>query len=158
MYVVSYGDVRSNPFRIGADVYQRHVWQPTVESFLPIQMCHVRVNERYRVWHDACHKDDARMAPVGLNHFDGYLQGPSTLTKFAPGEPVPGLDRGGWHDAGDDDLRVESQADTMHGLALAWEAFHPDLDDTSIDQKLRSSRCTSPTASPTCCSRSSTVP
>ena len=100
-------------------------------------MCHVRVNERYRVWHDACHLDDARMAPVNHNHFDGYLQGPSTLTKFAPGEPVPGLDRGGWHDAGDDDLRVESQAETMHGLALAWEAFHPDLDDTSIDQKLR---------------------
>jgi endoglucanase len=46
MYVVSYGDARSNPFRIGADVYRRHVWQPTVESFLPIQMCHVRVNER----------------------------------------------------------------------------------------------------------------
>jgi endoglucanase len=137
MYVVSYGAARSNPFRIGADVYQRHVWQPTVDSFLPIQMCHVRVNERYRVWHDACHLDDARMAPVDHNHFDGYLQGPSTLTKYAPGEPVPGLDRGGWHDAGDDDLRVESQADTMHGLALAWEAFHPDYDDTTVDQKLR---------------------
>ena len=54
-----------------------------------------------------------------------------------PGEPVPGLDRGGWHDAGDDDLRVESQADTMHGLALAWEAFRPTYDDTTIDQKLR---------------------
>ena len=137
MYVVSYGDARSNPFRIGKDVYQRHVWQPTVDSFLPVQMCHVRVNERYRVWHDACHLDDARMAPVSHNHFDGYLQGPSTLTKFAPGEPVPGLDRGGWHDAGDDDLRVESQADTMHGLALAWEAFRPAHDDTAIDQKLR---------------------
>jgi len=137
MYLVSYGDARSNPFRIGADVYERHVWQPTVDSFLPIQMCHVRVNERYRVWHGACHLDDARMAPVNHNHFDGYLQGPSTLTKYAPGDPVPGLDRGGWHDAGDDDLRVESQADTMHGLALAWEAFHPDYDDTSIDQKLR---------------------
>jgi endoglucanase len=137
MYVVSYGDARSNPFRIGADVYQRHVWQPTVDSFLPVQMCHVRVNERYRVWHDACHLDDARMAPVSHNHFDGYLQGPSTLTQYAPGEPVPGLDRGGWHDAGDDDLRVESQADTMHGLALAWEAFRPDHDNTAIDQKLR---------------------
>ena len=125
MYVVSYGDARSNPFRIAADVYERHVWQPTVESFLPIQMCHVRVNERYRVWHDACHLDDARMAPVSHNHFDGYFQGPSTLTKYSPGEPVPGLDRGGWHDAGDDDLRVESQAETMHGLALAWEAFRP---------------------------------
>ncbi len=50
---------------------------------------------------------------------------------------MPGLDRGGWHDAGDDDLRVESQADTMHGLALAWEAFRPAHDDTAIDQKLR---------------------
>ena len=134
MYVVSYGDARSNPFRIGADVYARDVWQPTLEYFLPIQMCHVRVNERYRVWHDACHLDDARMAPVDHNHFDGYLQGPSTLTRFAPGEPVPGLNRGGWHDAGDDDLRVESQADTMHGLALAYEAFHVDYDDTTIDE------------------------
>ena len=77
------------------------------------------------------------MAPVDYNHFDGYISGPSTLTKYAPGEPVPGLDRGGWHDAGDDDLRVESQAGTMHGLALAWEAFRPDLDETTIDQKLR---------------------
>ncbi|HEX9188079.1 MAG TPA: glycoside hydrolase family 9 protein, partial [Vicinamibacteria bacterium] len=137
MYVVSHGDARSSPFRIGRDVFARHVWQPTVDSFLPVQMCHVRVNERYRVWHDACHLDDARMAPVGHNHFDGYLQGPSTLTRFAPGEPVPGLDRGGWHDAGDDDLRVESQAETMHGLALAWEAFRPGYDDTSIDQERR---------------------
>ena len=137
MYVVSYGDARSNPFRIGTDVYQRHVWQPTVDSFLPIQMCHVRVNERYRVWHGACHLDDARMAPVSYNHFDGYFQGPSTLTRFAPGEPVPGLDRGGWHDAGDDDLRVESQAETMQGLALAWEAFRPEYDDTTIDERLR---------------------
>jgi hypothetical protein len=137
LYVVSYGDSRSSPFRIGADIYARHVWQPTVDSFLPVQMCHLRVNERYRVWHAACHLDDARMAPVNYNHFDGYISGPSTLTKYSPGEPVPGLDRGGWHDAGDDDLRIESQAATMHGLALAWEAFRPDLDETAIDQKLR---------------------
>jgi endoglucanase len=97
----------------------------------------VRVNEGYRVWHDACHLDDARMAPVDLTLFDGYAQGPSTLTRFAPGEPVPGLDKGGWHDAGDDDLRVESQADTMHGLALAYEAFHVDYDDTTIDEANR---------------------
>jgi endoglucanase len=137
MYVVSYGKARSSPFRIGTDVYARHVWQPTLEHFLPIQMCHVRVNEGYRVWHDACHLDDARMAPVDHNHFDGYMQGPSTLTRFAPGEPVPGLNRGGWHDAGDDDLRIESQADTMHGLALAYEAFHVDYDDTTIDEASR---------------------
>ena len=137
IYVVSYGDARSNPFRIGADVFARGVWQPTVEYFLPIQMCHVRVNEKYRVWHGPCHVDDARMAPVSYNHFDGYLQGGSTLTRFSPGEPVPGLNQGGWHDAGDDDLRVESQAGTMHGLALAWEAFRPDYDQTSVDEENR---------------------
>jgi hypothetical protein len=136
-YVVRYGDVQSNPFRIRGDVFARGVWQPTVEYFLPIQMCHVRVNDRYRVWHDACHLDDARMAPVSRILFDGYAQGPETLTSFAPGQHVPGLDRGGWHDAGDDDLRIESQADTMHGLALAWEAFRPHYDNTTIDQEHR---------------------
>ena len=32
-------------------------------------------------------------------------------------------------------MRVESQADTIYGLALAWELFHVDYDNTSIDQK-----------------------
>ncbi len=48
---------------------------------------------------------------------------------------MPGARRGGWHDAGDWDMRVESQADTIYGLALAWELFHVDYDNTSIDQK-----------------------
>ncbi len=137
LYVVSFGDVRSNPFRIAADVYARHVWQPTLEYFLPIQMCHMRINDRYRVWHGSCHLDDARMAPVDLTLFDGYRQGPSTLCKFKPGDHVPGLDRGGWHDAGDDDLRIESQIGTVHGLALAYEAFGVDYDATTIDQEHR---------------------
>lgn len=135
MYIVRYGDRQTHPFRIHTQVYHREVWQPTLEYFLPAQMCHMRVAEKYRLWHGACHLDDARMSPVAHNHFDGYLQGPSTLTKFLPGEPIAGLNRGGWHDAGDWDLRVESQADTIHGLALAWELFHVDYDNTSIDQK-----------------------
>jgi endoglucanase len=75
------------------------------------------------------------MAPVDHNHFDGYVQGSSTLTNYQSGQPVPGLNRGGWHDAGDWDMRVESQADTIYGLALAWELFHVDYDNTSIDQQ-----------------------
>jgi hypothetical protein len=137
IYVVAYGDLRSNAFQIGEHVYERGVWQPTVEYFLPIQMCHMRVTENYRVWHGVCHLDDALMAPANHNHFDGYLQGPTTLTKFQGGEHVPGLDHGGWHDAGDYDLRVESQADTVHGLALAWELFRPTLDNTTVDQQSR---------------------
>jgi endoglucanase len=135
IYVVRYGDLKSHPFRIHANVFTREVWQPTLEYFLPAQMCHMKVLEKYRLWHGACHLDDALMAPVNHIHFDGYSQGPETLTRFRPGEPVPGLNRGGWHDAGDWDMRVESQADTIYGLALAWELFHVDYDNTSIDQK-----------------------
>ena len=136
-YVVSFGGTESNPFRIADDVYRRGVWQPTLEYFLPVQMCHVQVVEHYRVWHGACHADDARMAPTNHVHFDGYSQGPSTLAPYAPGDHVPGLDLGGWHDAGDDDLRIESQADTMEGLALAYEAFGPDHDGTTVDEEHR---------------------
>jgi endoglucanase len=135
VYVVRYGNQVSNPFRINDHVFAREVWQPTLEYFLPAQMCHMKVMEKYRLWHGACHLDDARMAPVNHIHFDGYLQGPATLTNYQPGEPVPHLNRGGWHDAGDWDMRVESQADTIYGLALAWELFHVDYDNTSIDQK-----------------------
>jgi len=137
VYVVRFGQKQTAPFVISESVYARGVWQPTVEYFLPVQMCHMRVSDRYRVWHGDCHASDALMAPVNHNHFDGYLQGPSTLTRFAPGEAVPNLAVGGWHDAGDFDLRVESQADTIHGLALAWEQFRPELDSTTIDQSTR---------------------
>jgi endoglucanase len=135
MYVVKYGNYQTEPFQISSDVYKRNVWQPTMEYFLPAQMCHMRVNERYRVWHGWCHLDDARMAPVDTNHFDGYLQGPSTLTHFKGGDNVPNLNRGGWHDAGDFDLRVESQAETVQGLGLAYELFGLNYDNTTIDQK-----------------------
>ncbi|HYG18404.1 MAG TPA: glycoside hydrolase family 9 protein [Ohtaekwangia sp.] len=136
MYKVRYGDYETQPFQISENIYKRHVWQPTIEYFLPAQMCHMRINERYRVWHDRCHMDDARMAPLDHNHFDGYIQGPSALQeKYKPGDHVPGLDQGGWHDAGDFDLRIESQAETIHMLSLAYEMFRIDYDNTTIDQQ-----------------------
>ena len=134
MYEVTYGASTSEPFQISPSVYERGIWQPVIEHFLPIQMCHMRVEEQYRVWHGACHLDDARMAPINHNHFDGYIQGPSTLTKYKSGGSVPGLNVGGWHDAGDDDFRIESQADEVTILASAYELFHLDYDDTSIDE------------------------
>ena len=134
MYVVQYGNKRSEPFQISKDVFKNDVWQPTLSYFLPAQMCHMRINDKYRVWHGLCHLDDALMAPVDSNHFDGYIQGKSTLTKYSSGQQVPMLNRGGWHDAGDFDLRVESQAETVHGLTLAYEQFDVKYDNTTIDQ------------------------
>ncbi len=135
VYRLKMGSAETEPFRIGKTLWDHGVWQPTLEYFLPVQMCHMRVNEGYRVWHDRCHLDDALMAPTGINHFDGYLQGPSTLTRFSPGERVPGLNAGGWHDAGDFDLRVESQAGTVWVLSMMYEQFGTEWDMTLVDQQ-----------------------
>ncbi len=137
IYVVKYGDVSSNHFKVGDDIYERYVWQPTLEYFLPVQMCHMRVEQGSRVWHDWCHLDDALMAPTNHIHFDGYRQGPETFVDFKHPQHVPELDRGGWHDAGDYDLRVESQAVTTWRLARMYELFNIDLDVTTIDQQNR---------------------
>jgi hypothetical protein len=134
LYQIHYGTSVSSIFRIAPDIYDRGAWQPVLEYFLPVQMCHMRVNEKYRVWHDLCHEDDALMARTDFNHIDGYVQGPSTLTKFKPGDKVPGLNIGGWHDAGDFDLRVESQAGETYILTLAYESFKVNYDATAIDQ------------------------
>lgn len=137
IYMAKYGDIKSNVFAINQDVYKRNVWQPTLEYFVPIQMCHMRVNQKYRVWHGVCHLDDALMMPLNVRHFDGYNNEneTSTLSKYKSMEHVPGLNVGGWHDAGDYDLRIESQAQTVIALALTYEEFGIDLDETFIDQK-----------------------
>ena len=137
LYQVRYGSSQSSIFRIARDIYNRGVWQPVLEYFLPVQMCHMRVSDKYRIWHGLCHMDDARMAPINFNHIDGYVQGPSTLTKYNPGDVVPGLNIGGWHDAGDDDLRVESQSGEIYILAQIYETFNVNWDETTICQHTR---------------------
>jgi hypothetical protein len=137
IYKIKYGKVESNQFEIKPDIYSRNVWQTTLETFLPVQMCHMRVEDRYKVWHGLCHMDDALMSPINHNHFDGYIQGVSTLANYKSGQHVPELNIGGWHDAGDYDLRIESQAETIYKLALAYEFFKDDYDETTINQETR---------------------
>ena len=133
LYQLEYAGQKSNIFRIDADIYKDAVWQPVMEYFLPIQMCHMKVFEKYRVWHDYCHLDDALMAPENTDHFDGY--GYNKIPKgYKAYQHVNGLNKGGWHDAGDYDLRIESQIETVYYLALAKETFDIDYDQTTIDQ------------------------
>ncbi len=134
-YVLEYGGQTAGPFRIDRQVYDE-AWQPTLEVFLPVQMCHVSVRERNRFWHGACHLDDAIQAPAGRMHFDGYQQG-ERETQFADYEHIPGLNWGGWHDAGDYDLPAGSITNTTLALALAQEEFKPGLDRTTVHRATR---------------------
>jgi endoglucanase len=136
LYVVEYGKVRTKPFRIAKDIY-KNAWHPTLDVFFPVQMDHMFVNEAYRVWHGTSHLDDALQAPVNHEHFDLYGQGPTTDTPYKPGEHIPGLNIGGWFDAGDFDIRTQTHYSTVLSLVQTWGIFHLMRDETTIDQKRR---------------------
>jgi endoglucanase len=133
LYRIRYGDQAAGPFSIDPHVYRNNVWQPTLETFFPAQMCHVAVRDGAQVWHGACHLDDALQAPAPHEHFDGYRQYGATDTTYKPHEHIPHLARGGWHDAGDYDLAAGSQAGATHTLALVRELFGVDTDQTTVD-------------------------
>ena len=134
MYIIRYGAVETPPFKIGRDVYRDAVWQPTLETYLPVQMCHVEVRDVWRIWHGACHLDDAVQAPPSTVHFDSYQQGSVLKDRFAAFEHIPHLDRGGWHDAGDYDLAAGSQANVTLVLALIRETFGLATDQTTVSR------------------------
>lgn len=137
LYCIQSGKVRTHLFKIAADVFRQGVWQPVLATFLPVQMCHVSVRDRGHVWHSACHLDDALQAPAPLAFFDGFQQSEKTETLFAPKTNIPGLNVGGWHDAGDDDINTGSSGATIYHLALAIDEFGVDLDQTTVDFKKR---------------------
>lgn len=135
-YVIEYAGHRTAPFLIKPNVYD-NIWSLSLNTYLPEQMDHVKVREGYRIWHGASHLDDARQAPVNYTHFDGYKQGPTTDSPFAPGQHIPGINVGGWYDAGDFDLRTQTQTRVIMDLALAKEQFGVNSDDTFVDEAAR---------------------
>ncbi|MCF8358535.1 MAG: glycoside hydrolase family 9 protein [Prolixibacteraceae bacterium] len=136
VYCIRVNDVQTAPFCIAADVYD-NVWQPALDVFMAVQMDHMLVNEAYRIWHGKSHMDDALQAPVNHTHFDMYAQGPTTDTPYEPGEHIPGLNIGGWFDAGDFDIRTQTQYHTVMQMVHAWEDFNIESDETLIDQERR---------------------
>jgi hypothetical protein len=136
VYAIQYGNQRTAVFPIGPEVYDG-IWHLTSDVWFPVQMDHMRVNEAYRVWHALPHMDDARQAPVNVRHFDAYQMGPTTETKYQPGERIPGLAVGGWFDAGDFDIQTLSHAGAILHFVDTWEQFKPERDETFIDQTTR---------------------
>ena len=136
VYAIAYGGTVTNPFRISADAYDR-LWQTSLDTFLAEQMDHVGVREEYRVWQSPSHLDDARQAPPNHIHFDGYKMGPNLDSPFKAGEHIPGLNVGGWQDAGDYDIQTPDNALVVRDLVWARELFGLDWDETSVDEAAR---------------------
>lgn len=137
LYVIEYEGQRTSPFRIAPDIYAT-AWEPTLDVYLPVAMDHMKVNEAYRVWHGDSHKDDAMQAPPGDDHIDLYASKPGgTDTPYKAYEHIPGLNVGGWFDAGDFDIRTQTHYAVVRSLVQSWEKFGLTRDDTLIDHQRR---------------------
>jgi len=136
LYLIEYADQRTAPFPISNNVYA-NVWQDSLDHHLAAQMDHVSVREGYRVWHGASHLDDGRMAPVVGEQFDGWNQATATDGKYKGGDHIPGMNVGGWYDAGDFDLEEPAQLSVIQSLALAYREFHLDYDELTVDEVAR---------------------
>lgn len=135
-YAIEYGAERTGVFRIARDVYS-NTWQLTLSSYLATAMDHVSVRGGYRLWHGVSHMDDARQAPPNRQHFDGWSMGPELDSPYKPGEHIPGLNVGGWYDAGDFDIQTRSQFLVIQDLALARREFKLDYDQLTVDWDAR---------------------
>ena len=136
LYVIEYADQRTAPFPISKDAYA-NVWQDSLDHHIAEQMDHVSVREGYRMWHGASHLDDGRLAPVVGEQFDGWNQGSATDGKYKGGDHIPGMNVGGWYDAGDFDLEEPAQLNVIQSLALAYREFHLKYDELSVDEATR---------------------
>ena len=135
IYYIQYGKTRTNDFLIDEHVYDK-ITDATTDVWVPIHMNHMYVTEGYRTWHGEPFKEGYLQAPES-DHFDLHRQGPTTDTKYKPLELIPGLNVGGFFDAGDFDIETGSNINVVQNLIRTWELFHPQRDETFVSQQQR---------------------
>lgn len=136
IYYIQYGDLKTNNFLIGDNVYDK-ITDATSDIWIPIHMNHMFVREAYRVWHGEPFKEGYLQAPPNTDHFDMHGQGPTTDTKYKGLELIPGLNVGGFFDAGDFDIETGANIGVVQNFVQTWEYFKPLRDQTFVDQEQR---------------------
>jgi len=135
IYYIQYGNTKTNNFLIDEHVYDK-ITDATTDVWVPIHMNHMYVTEGYRTWHGEPFKEGYLQAPPS-DHFDLHSQGPTTDTKYKPLELIPGLNVGGFFDAGDFDIETGSNINVVQNFIRAWELFKPQRDETFVSQQQR---------------------
>ncbi len=136
IYYIQYGGFKTNNFIIEDNVYD-WITDATSDIWIPIHMNHMYVNEAYRVWHGEPFKEGYLQAPPNTDHFDLHAQGPTTDTKYKALETIPGLNTGGFFDAGDFDIETGSNIGVVQNFVQTWEYFKPLRDQTFINEEQR---------------------
>jgi len=136
IYYIQYGDYKTNNFIIENNVYDK-ITDATSDIWIPIHMNHMFVREGYRVWHGEPFKEGYLQAPPNTDHFDLHWQGPTTDTKYKALELIPGLNIGGFFDAGDFDIETGANIGVVQNFVQTWEYFKPLRDQTFISHEQR---------------------
>ena len=136
VYYIQYGDFKSNNFIIENNVYDK-ITDATSDIWIPIHMNHMFVNEAYRVWHGEPFKEGYLQAPPDTDHFDLHAQGPTTDTRYKALELIPGLNTGGFFDAGDFDIETGANIGVVQNFVHTWEYFKPLRDQIFVNQNQR---------------------
>ena len=134
VYYIQYGDTKTNNFIIGENVYDK-ITDATSDVWIPIHLNHMTVNEGYRIWHGEPFKEGYLQAPES-DHFDLHSQGPIE-TKYKAYELIPGLNVGGFFDAGDYDIETNSNISVVQNLIRAWNLFRSERDETFVNEEQR---------------------
>lgn len=135
IYYIQYDTVKTNNFIIDSHVYDK-ITDATTDVWVPIHMNHMYVNEGYRVWHGEPFKEGYLQA-LPSDHFDLHYQGTETDTKYKPLELIPGLNVGGFFDAGDFDIETGSNINVVENLIRTWQLFKPQRDETFVSEEQR---------------------
>ena len=135
IYYIQYGDTKTNNFLIDAHVYDK-ITDATTDVWVPIHMNHMYVTEGYRTWHGEPFKEGYLQAPP-TDHFDLHRQSEKTDTKYKPYELIPGLNVGGFFDAGDFDIETSANISVVENFVRTWELFRPMRDETFVSESQR---------------------
>ena len=135
VYYIQYGDSKTNDFLIDDHVYDK-ITDATTDVWVPIHMNHMYVTEGYRTWHGEPFKEGYLQAPPS-DHFDLHSQSEDTDTKYKPLELIPGLNVGGFFDAGDFDIETSANISVVENFVRTWELFKPMRDETFVSEDQR---------------------
>lgn len=135
LYYIRYAGTKTDNFIIGEHVFDK-ITDATTDVWVPIHMNHMAVNEGYRMWHGEPFKEGYYQAPES-DHFDNHYQYAEMESHYKPYDLIPGLNVGGFFDAGDFDMETGSTSTVVQNLVRAWELFRSERDETFVSKEQR---------------------
>ena len=137
LYEIEYAGEHSDVFPIANDVYG-NTWQ-TIAGWIPggadgsrfSEMTATTCGTAWRIW--TTHARPHRIRRTSM----ATAWARTRYSPYKPGEHIPGLNVGGWFDAGDFDNDDYGQYATIQNLSLAYSTFHLKWDELSVDEKAR---------------------